>query len=276
MRRINPSLFTIFILIAIAGISVAIPMVYFSESNTGLVVDEEWTPVVSDTPTQTIAPSITFTPHNSPTFTVSPSPAASSNCVYPAEYWEEHPELWLEMLVGNTLYSKDDILLIFDDPSQEIHQILLEQLYLSNLNVFSGADPEVIKDELGGANQWLQKYLHEQPSEDAQLAGFQLAQKLTDFNTGLIGPGFCPPFEALTVTPAVIEPPATATTTPSPTATSTATRVFVTLKPTLKPTKTDKPDKPEPTDAPRPTKEPTPEPPPEPTDEPTSAPTEAP
>ena len=154
-----------------------------------------------------------------------------------------------------------------------LHQILLEQLYLSNLNVFSGADPEVIKDELGGANQWLQKYLHEQPSEDARLAGVQLAQKLIDFNTGLIGSGFCPPYEALTVTPAVIEPTATL----SPTATSTATRVFVTLKPTLKPTKTDKPDKPpKPTDAPRPTEEPTPEPPPKPTDEPTSAPTSAP
>ncbi len=257
-----------------------IPIVYFSESNTGLVVEEEWTPVVSDTPTQTLAPSITFTLHDRPTFTVSPSPSVSTNCVYPLEYWGEHPESWLDMLVGNTIYSKDDIRLIIDDPSQEIHQILLEQLYLSNLNIYSGADPEVIKDVLGGANQWLQKYLHEQPSEDAQLVGIQLAQTLTDFNTGLIGPGFCSPYDTLTVTPVVIDPTATLAViepnaTPSPTATSTATRVFVTLKPTATATKTKKPEKPEPTDPPRPTQEPDPPAPtqnPKPTEAPTSAP----
>jgi len=108
MRRITPSFYTIFIIIAIAGISVAIPMVYFSESNTGLVLDEEWTPVVSDTPTQTIAPSITFTPQNSPTFTVSPSPAASANCVYPAEYWELPQQVliaYIPLSIGKSIQS---------------------------------------------------------------------------------------------------------------------------------------------------------------------------
>ena len=60
---------------------------------------------------------------------------------------------------------------------------LLKQLFLSNLNIFSGADPKEIEDILDDADQWFQEYLpDEQLSEEFQLSGMQLAQKLTEFN----------------------------------------------------------------------------------------------
>ena len=247
MRRIKFSFILVFvIIIAIVGVSIVIPEVYFSESYSGVKVEEEWTPVIPKTPTQTITASSTSTQQMSFTSAASPMPTKGTNCVYPSEYWEEHPEVWLDLLVGNTIYSKDDIRLIFDHPSQEIHQILLKQLYLSNLNIFSGADPKVIQGVLGDANQWLQEYLpDEQLSDETQLVGFQLAQTLTEYNTGLIGPGFCPPYDTLAETPAVNEQTATIavneqTPTPSPTATSTTTRVFVTLEPTVYSNKNEK------------------------------------
>lgn len=285
MRRNKFSLILVFvIIIAIVGISIVIPEVSFSESYSGVGVEEEWTPVIPKTPTQTITASSTSTLQMSFISAASPTLTTGTNCVYPSEYWEEHPEVWLDLLVGNTIYSKDEIRLIFDHPSQEIHQIILKQLYLSNLNIFSGANPKVIQDVLGDANQWLQEYLpDEQLSEEFQLVGVQLAQTLTEFNTGLVGPGYCPPYEALAETQVAIDQTATQivkqqTPTPSLTATATATRYFVTLKPTTTATKTKKPDKdPEPTDPPRPTQEPdTPVPPPQPTDPPPPQPTVAP
>jgi hypothetical protein len=241
------------------------------------MVEEEWTQAVSETPTQTVTPSITVTTNRTPTHTASPTLGVVTDCVYPPEYWEEHPELWLEMVIGNTMYSSNYVRQIFSDPSLEEQQILLKHLYIANLNVYSGSDPAAIKDVLNQANQWLQEFTSgKQPQYADKLIAVQLAQALIDYNAGLIGPGFCSPYEKLTVTPLVVEMPATSTSTPTPTETATATRVFVTLKPTQIPTKTKKPDKPDtpappkPTDPPKPTQKPTDKP----TEKPTSAPPE--
>lgn len=278
--RIKSSYIIVFIIIiAIVGISIVLPEVFFSDPSSEVIVEDDWTPAVSETPTRTLTPSITLTPLKSPTLTITSSPTPSTDCVYPSLYWEVHPELWLEIRVGNTLYTQTDIGLIFNDSSQEIHYMILKQFYLANLNIYSGADPTLIENVLGQTNTWLQEYFPDkQPPEGDRQLGVQLVQTLFEYNSGLIGPGFCSPFETLAVTPLVIADPIV-TPSPSPTATSTATRVFVTLRPTATATRTQKPDKPEPTDPPRPTDPPIPEPtstdpPPPPTVAPTSAPPE--
>ena len=274
MRRINLSFIFIFIIFsAIVVIGIVVPAVYFSETYSGVnVVEQEWTPVKTNTPTQTITASSTPTLQRLMVTAGTPIPTKDTNCVFPSEYWKEHPELWLDLLVGNSIYSKDDVELIFDDPSPNIQQMLLMQLYLANLNIFSGADPVIIQDVISHANQWLQENLpDEQLSGEARSVAVQLTQTLAAFNTGLIGPGYCSPYEALTVTPLVIP-----SLTPTPSPTATATRVIVTLQPSATATKDKDSDKePKPTNPPQPTREPdTPVPPP--TSKPTEMPTDAP
>jgi len=265
MRRIKFSFILIFtIVLVIVGIGIVVPEIYFSETYSEVNVDQDWTPVKSNTPTQTITASSTPTLQRRLVTAGTPVPTKDTNCVFPSEYWGEHPELWLDLLVGNTIYSKDEVKLIFDSPSTDIHQILILQLYLANLNIFSGADPVIIQDDIRHANQWLQDYLpDEQLSEEASSTGGQLAQTLAAFNTGVIGPGYCAPYETLTVTPLVMISP-TLISSSTATATATATRVLVTSRPTATATKEkDSGKNPDPTDAPQPTQEPdTPVPPP--------------
>jgi hypothetical protein len=264
------------LIIIIVGISFVIPLVYFSESYSGVMVDEDWVPVATDTPLPTLVASITLTPGRRSIITISPTPTSETiaNCTYPLAYWVEHSESWPIILVGNTAYSASDIRVIIDNNLQGEQQILLKELYIANLNIFSGADPTDIEDTIVEANIWLQTYsLEEQMTEEEYLASIQLIQTLMDFNNGYIGPGLCPPYEAPTRTIMVESTP---TVTVSPIPTSTATRFFGTPRPTdtLTPTKTPK-KKLDPTNTPKPTSKPaTNTPVSQPTSEPTSAPPE--
>jgi hypothetical protein len=265
MRRIKISFILIFgIIVAIVGIGIVIPEIYFSEAYSEVNVDQDWTPINTNAPTQTIAASSTPTLQTRLVTAVSPTPTIEVNCVYPLQYWEDHPELWLDLLVGDKVYTKQEIHLIFDHPTPNIYQTLLKQIYLSNLNIYSGADPKTIQDVLRNANQWLQENTPDnQLSEVILSVGGQIAQTLAAFNTGVIGPGYCSPYETLTETPLVILSP-TSISSPTATATATATRVIVTARPTATATQEkDSDNKPNPTNPPKPTQEPdTPVPPP--------------
>jgi hypothetical protein len=289
MRRIKFSFILIFcIILVIVGIGIAVPEIYFSETYSEVNTEQEWTPFPTNTSTQTITASSTPTLQRRLVTVGTPIPTKDTNCVFPPEYWGDHTELWLDLLVGNTIYSKDDVELIFNHPSPDIQQMLLLQLYLANLNIFSGADPVTIQDGIIHANQWLQENLpDEQLSEEASSAGGQLAQTLAAFNTGVIGPGYCAPYETLAVTPLVILSPtsiSSPTATATVTAKATATRVLVTSQPTATATKEKNSNKkPKPTDPPPPTQKPdtpvppptNPPPPPEPTNPPKPTPTPA-
>ena len=98
------------LVVIILGASLTLPSIVFDQAYSELTVVADWTVVASDTPVQTAAPSSTLRP-SSVTLAPSPSPSPTSlsssptpentNCVFPAEYWEEHPELWLEIMVGS-------------------------------------------------------------------------------------------------------------------------------------------------------------------------------
>jgi hypothetical protein len=276
MSKIRPNFLAAIIIIFIVVISVVMTVIYFSETNKEALAGGAWTPVIPGTSTPSLTPSNTAAPDESERLNdFTPTPTNTQvvrvNCVYPADYWEEHPELWLEMVVGNTMYDSDEIRQIFEDPSQEAYAILLKQIYLTNLNILSGADPSSIQGVLGEADIWLQSYSpDEQLPEGSKPFVLQLAQTLSDFNAGIRGPGFCSPYEDLVVTPLVfLETMITLTPTPTSTASPTATREVVPGQPRsgATATPTDKPkQKPKDDDPPKATKVPdTPVPPPPPT-----------
>ena len=272
MRRIKLTLILVFaIIFVIVGISFVLPEVYLSDTYSDVDMDQEWTPVDTNTPAQTVTASPTPTTQKRVVNVDTPMPTKDTNCVFPSEYWREHTELWLDLEVGNATYTKADIYSIFDRSSSQIQQILLKQLYLTNLNVFSGADPFIIQDVLIDAHQWLQENQPDKPlSGEARSVAVQLAQTLAAFNTGVIGSGYCSPYETLTVTPLVVP-----SLTPTPSPTATATRVIVTLQPSATATRDrDSDNKPKPTNPPPPTRVPdTPVPPPtDPPPPPTDAP----
>jgi hypothetical protein len=289
MSRIRLSFFAVILIFALVGIGIALSVNRISASISDLIIYEEWAPADLFVPIQSITPSITNRPYEiallgNPSITASLTPVTNVNCVYPIDYWKEHPELWLEMSMGNTLYTRGEVLLIFDDSSRDVRHMLVQQYYLANLNILSGADPTSIEDSLVEADNWLESYSPDRRlSKGARQVGTQIANILIAYNTGLIGPGFCVPFESLTVTPLVVIEPSF---TPSPTATNTASptleRTF-----TATATQTEKPDKnptstfpPVPTNTLKPTKDKDPDPtktkaPPQPT-EPPPPPTAAP
>lgn len=107
----------------------------------------------------------------------------SQNCTYSANYWETHPEAWPveEIMLGSRTYSKEEAFIILHTQSR----VLARQLIAAKLNVFNGADPTVIAETIAAADDWLATY----PLKREY--GIELAQKLTQYNEGVIGPGAC-------------------------------------------------------------------------------------
>jgi len=116
------------IIIVMIVIGVAIPMVIYSNSYSEVPGIDAWTPLSTGTPTQVLIASSTQPPLHMPSPTVLSSPVADTNCVYPLAYWIENPEYWLDMLVGDIMYSVDNIEEVLENPSSEVYDNLLRQL----------------------------------------------------------------------------------------------------------------------------------------------------
>lgn len=70
------------------------------------------------------------------------TPSTSTNCVYTQGYWKNHPAAWpvTSLKLGNVIYSKAQLLLIFDTPAAGNGLIsLAHQLIAAKLNVAAGA-----------------------------------------------------------------------------------------------------------------------------------------
>jgi len=124
-----------------------------------------------------------FTGASEGMMTIHIAPPSSQNCTYSTSYWKTHPEAWPveEIMLGGITYSKEEALIILHTPSR----VLARQLIAAKLNVFHGADPTVIAETIVAADEWLTTY----PLKREY--GIELAQKLTQFNEGIIGPGAC-------------------------------------------------------------------------------------
>jgi hypothetical protein len=70
------------------------------------------------------------------------APVSTTNCVYTQGYWKNHPSAWPvnSVKLGNVIYSKAQLLLIFDTPAAGNGLIsLAHQLIAAKLNIAAGA-----------------------------------------------------------------------------------------------------------------------------------------
>lgn len=279
----------------------------------GVLLGGEQQEVVFTPPTLTPSPvSVrrpTLSPLPSPTRRVvtvgplTPTPVVMEirNCAYSVFYWENHQEAWPdEMAIWGVIYQKEDALAIFQVKKQDVSSLILQQMYITALNVQTGADPQSIQETLLQAINWTA--LHPVGSDLAEAdrqSGFELAARMEMFNNGESGPEACnvdgnlqdhriadalaanvalptatSSQTATTLPSPLVTPPAH---TPRPSPTGGMNTPTLTVVPTQRPTEFHTPTLPPATPTPPPTdtpRLPTTTPPPTATSAPTLAPTE--
>jgi hypothetical protein len=121
--------------------------------------------------------------------------ALQENCARTQGFWKNHEDAWPveELLLGNVTYTKSELLTILRTPPRgDATYILIRQLIAAKLNVASGADPAEIESTLADADAWLTEHpLGSKPRGRDRQPGLDLAERLDDYNNGVIGPGHC-------------------------------------------------------------------------------------
>ena len=271
-----------------ALLSIMIPIInYGSNSNLEAVwEDSQWsTPTLTPTQDPNL---LLMLETDTGSIPVEPNATPNPNCTHSALYWVYNLEAWPDQFVqGSLFYTRSQAQSLIQSPNVDASSVLLIQYLAVYLNFNRGADLSDVVDVMTEASDWLSG--HPQGSTlsaaDAQEA-FQMAERLEDFNIGVIGPGRCPddlvalagqiakiPVPVLSVTPELILSTIAFTPTPvspTPSRTPVVTVVRATYVP---PTATDEPSqKPKP----KPTNPPPPPPPPPPPTDPPPRPTEPP
>ena len=180
------------------------------------------TPTPSETPTETPTPTETQTPTATP---------YGEDCTLSMGYWKNHPDAWPveEITIGGVTYSIAQAVGILEtSPRGDATYILAHQLIAAKLNIANGADPSAVADTIEAADQWLVEHpLGSDPRDLARAEGIAMAETLTEYNEGAIGPGHCDdpadPLEILGLVSPTATPTATLTTAATDTATSTPT-----------------------------------------------------
>ncbi len=233
-----------------------------------------WTPVPSDTLTDTPVTPIQPTPTHTPTRTATPTPTMVKDCTHSALYWLYHPEAWPpQIVVGSLTYTKEEAIVTIRSPNPDSAAKLFAQLHAAILNNLTGADFEIVRQTTIDAGKWLTDHpAGAQISAASQQTGLSLMRTLEDYNNGLTGPGRCadepaPPAPTDTPTPQISPTPTvTVSETPAspryplPTKTTHKTRPPATRPPAINtpkpPTNTPRP----PTNTPKPPTKPPPTP----------------
>jgi hypothetical protein len=154
------------------------------------------------------------------------------------------------LTIGGKTYTKAQLISILQTPPKgDATYILIHQLIAALLNQASGADTSTVNQTITDAQAFLAAHpLGSNPSDPDRQKAINLANKLDQFNNGLIGPGHCrEEVPTKTATP-TNTPYATKTATPTntPYATKTATPTntpYATKTPTKTPYATKTPTK---------------------------------
>jgi hypothetical protein len=148
-----------------------------------------------------------------------------ANCTYKLEFWVATSNSLPveEFSLGARTYSVEQILDILHMPDGEDASLFLaRRVIVAHLNKASGAETQVIEEQLAEAQSWLvSNPPGSGPGEPDRSLGLDLALAIDQFNNGLIGPGACEAPESRLA----MLPSATASWTPTafPTASSTPT-----------------------------------------------------
>jgi hypothetical protein len=274
MRR-RVVFFTFVILVAVAAIFLTMKTSPAPAIDPGFNTPTT-TPTATDTPVASPTPDVFLTSENS-------SAGSSTNCTYTLETWKQYPEAWglSSIRIGSSVFSKDEVLALFNSTAQDGEIQLLQQLFIVVINQSNGANPDAIIQTLSATTDWLSQHPYGSSLDDtARVQAATYAKVLQDFNEGKTGPGLC--------TKPILTPTPTATYTPeaSPTPTATLTPIFTPtrtrgptspFKPPATPVPTrDRPDRPKPPTATQPPPPQPTQPPPQPTEPPPPQPTQPP
>jgi hypothetical protein len=218
-----------------------------------------------------------------------PASVSEANCTYPLEYWIERPASWPEnVMIGETSYSREEMLAIFKAEETEQAYVLLRGMYTAFLNVLHGADLTSVEEVILDANTWLSLNPPGSPLSEFNLRrGAELASLLEGFNNGVFGPGACPdapvPSETtsgeqvgvpeVAMLPSVTPTPGTVSQQGGTGESASSPGPTVVVQPVQPPAPTNPPPPPPTNPPPQPTDPP---PPPPPTDTPTPLPTNPP
>ena len=196
--------------VTIVSMGVFLPAV-FSEHE-GLAEAGYITAVPTSTPIQPWIGSHS-TPSQTPVF------QATLNCTYHIYYWIERPQTWpTQVVLGDVVYTREEILEIYQLGERDAASQVVSQLYIAFLNVLNGADMATVEGVIQDANNWL--ILNPPGSKLSEFnyrRGIELAELLEGYNLGWFGPGACmdtPPTPILrasftsTPTPVITAPPA--------------------------------------------------------------------
>ncbi len=266
-RKIIYVAIMVFVLIAVGLIPVVIQTNFFQPSSS---VGQGFVPA---TATSTITPTLSPLPHSQAFVSSNETEPVATllprNCTYPTAYWLEHQDSWPALIsVGDFNYTKEQAFAYIQSSRQSTWDDLFLHLHTTLLNLLSGSDPGEVKLTVTDAISWLNTFADNNAITELDVQiGQVLAQQLSDFNNGVIGPGLCEGsrglLEAQQLTAMFSQPgeiAGTTTLTPSPTLTSASPTSGGVVKPryTSTPTPTQKEDEPPPPPPPTATKPPPP------------------
>jgi hypothetical protein len=119
-----------------------------------------------------------------------------SSCTYSQGYWRNHPDAWpvTSLTLGTVTYQGAELMAILDNPARGNGLVILvHQLIATKLNIANGADSSAVQQAVTDADNMIGA-LVVPPIGNGYLAPVQtgdLAETLTDYNEGTIGPGHC-------------------------------------------------------------------------------------
>jgi hypothetical protein len=119
-----------------------------------------------------------------------------TNCTYTQGYWKTHPSAWpvSSLSLGTVSYTEAQLLQILNQPAQGNGLVILaHQLIAAKLNIAHGADPADAAQAIADADAMIGD-LVVPPIGAGYLPPTQtdnLAETLTEYNEGTIGPGHC-------------------------------------------------------------------------------------
>ena len=119
-----------------------------------------------------------------------------SSCTYSQGYWRNHPNVWpvTSLTLGTVTYQAAELMAILDGPARGNGLVILvHQLIAAKLNIANGADPSAVQQAVTDADNMIGA-LVVPPIGNGYLPPAQtgdLAETLTEYNEGTIGPGHC-------------------------------------------------------------------------------------
>jgi hypothetical protein len=127
------------------------------------------------------------------------------NCTYTIGYWKNHPEAWpvSALTLGTVTYTKAQLLQILETPARGNGILILShQLIAAKLNIANGADPTLIAATIASADATIGSLVIPPFGTGWMHPSFvnSTANKLDDYNNGILGPGHCGTVPANTAT----------------------------------------------------------------------------